>query len=167
MDHRYQLIRFQTLRHYCRHLASNVYHHPNYNRHLLAPNHYFAASIPSFMKKKVHSKPSTQFHHPICRLVFDVQEVLSRLTDIDAFRRHDEGMSASSGSKGVCGVCGHANNEHNSYTCEARGCRKKFKVCQTGSHQDARNGTYVLCKGCPDHPYECSMFDAQNIQRLF
>jgi hypothetical protein len=75
-------------------------------------------------------------------------------------------MSASSGTKGFCSVCGHANNEHNSYTCEAKSCRKKFKVCQTGSHPGETQGAYVLCKACPDHPYECSYVDITTIRRL-
>ncbi|KAH7008747.1 hypothetical protein EDB80DRAFT_447168 [Ilyonectria destructans] len=77
-------------------------------------------------------------------------------------------MSASSGAKGWCSICSHPNNEHNSYTCEARGCRKKFKVCQTGSHDEwgAQEGVYVLCKACPDHPYSCSYVDIMNILRL-
>jgi hypothetical protein len=77
-----------------------------------------------------------------------------------------EDMSASSGAKGVCTKCDHVNNEHNTYTCEAAGCRKKFKVCQTGSHTGTISGTYVLCKACPDHPYSCSMVDIHNIKRL-
>jgi hypothetical protein len=117
--------------------------------------------------KSVYSKQICQLHHLTCRLVFNVYDGGPRLMDTDAFRRHNEGMSASSGSKGVCSVCSHANNEHNSYTCEAQDCRKRFKVCQTGSHQDAGNGAYVLCKGCPDHPYSCTMFDVQNIKRLY
>jgi hypothetical protein len=77
-----------------------------------------------------------------------------------------EDMSASSGAKGVCTKCDHVNNEHNTYTCEAAGCRKKFKVCQTGSHTGTTSGTYVLCKACPDHPYSCSMVDIHHIKRL-
>ncbi|KAK4119393.1 hypothetical protein N657DRAFT_581818 [Parathielavia appendiculata] len=76
-------------------------------------------------------------------------------------------MSASSGVDGWCNVCSHANNEHNYYTCEAKGCRKKFKVCQTGSHQEWEiEAGYVLCKWCRDHPYACSRVDAYNIKRL-
>lgn len=79
-----------------------------------------------------------------------------------------ETMSASSGSKGFCNVCSHANNEHNTYTCDVKGCRKKFKVCQTGSHMEwnAEDGAYVLCKACALHPYSCSNIDAYNIKRL-
>jgi hypothetical protein len=56
-----------------------------------------------------------------------------------------------------------AGYEHNSYVCEARGCRKRFKVCQTGSHTewDVQEGAYVLCKWCPNHPYACSNVDIQ------
>lgn len=75
-------------------------------------------------------------------------------------------MSASSGMKGWCDVCGHHNNEHNYHTCEAAQCRKKFKVCQVGDHEGTENGEYVLCKWCPDHPYECSMVDIMEIPRL-
>jgi len=79
--------------------------------------------------------------------------------------RIDE-MSASSGASKFCSVCKHANNEHNYYTYEASKCRKKFKVCQRGSHDGIASGAYVLCKACPDHPYECSNIDAYKIKRL-
>ncbi|KAF2686240.1 hypothetical protein K458DRAFT_299050, partial [Lentithecium fluviatile CBS 122367] len=72
-----------------------------------------------------------------------------------------------SGAKGWCNVCNHANNEHNSYTREAKDCRKKFKACQTGSHPgNAQEGAYVLCKACPDYPYSCSNVDIHSIKRL-
>ncbi|KAI0388308.1 hypothetical protein F5Y17DRAFT_453337 [Xylariaceae sp. FL0594] len=75
-------------------------------------------------------------------------------------------MSASSGASGFCKACNHTNNEHNYYTCEAQGCRKKFKVCQTGNHDSVDSGAYVLCKACPEHRYSCSSVDIYNITRL-
>ncbi|KAL4927729.1 uncharacterized protein BDV17DRAFT_116521 [Aspergillus undulatus] len=76
-------------------------------------------------------------------------------------------MSASSGQSGFCDICSHANNEHNYYTCTAQGCRKRFKICQTGSHQEFNiaGNIYVLCKWCPDHPYSCAL-DVNNMPRL-
>ncbi|KAH7115724.1 hypothetical protein EDB81DRAFT_919679 [Dactylonectria macrodidyma] len=57
-------------------------------------------------------------------------------------------MSASSGRNGWCDVCSHTNNEHNYYTCEARSYQKKFKVCQTGSHEEwgVSYSAYILYK---------------------
>lgn len=40
---------------------------------------------------------------------------------------HKTDMSASSGAKGVCSRCPHVNNEHNTYTCEAKGCKRNLK----------------------------------------
>lgn len=79
-----------------------------------------------------------------------------------------ETMSASSGSKGFCNVCSHANNEHNTYTCDVKGCRKKFKVCQTGSHVEwnVEEGVYVLCKACTLHPYSCHAHNICECVRL-
>ncbi|EFW13392.1 predicted protein [Coccidioides posadasii str. Silveira] len=54
-------------------------------------------------------------------------------------------MSASSGVNGWCDVCRHPNNEHNYYTCTATGCRKKFKICQTGSHVEFNMDMNMCC----------------------
>nr|KMM71103.1 hypothetical protein CPAG_07410 [Coccidioides posadasii RMSCC 3488] len=77
-------------------------------------------------------------------------------------------MSASSGVNGWCDVCRHPNNEHNYYTCTATGCRKKFKICQTGSHVEFNitGHEYVLCKWCPNHPYS-SPYNVTDMPRLY
>jgi hypothetical protein len=61
-------------------------------------------------------------------------------------------MSASSGVDGFCtnSSCGHANNEHNYYTCKEYKCRKKWKICQTMSHDNSSK--YAICKKCTAHP---------------
>lgn len=72
-------------------------------------------------------------------------------------------MSASSGLKGFCEVCEHANNEHRKWKCTAKGCKKKWMVCQTGAgHQEwgmkGGNATeYVVCVRCDDHLYNCEI----------
>lgn len=91
--------------------------------------------------------------------------------DCDAYKPKSsvvETISASSGSKRFYNVYSHANNEHNTYTYDVKGCRKKFKVCQTGSHIElnVEEGAYVLYKACALHPYSCSNIDAYNIKRL-
>lgn len=61
-------------------------------------------------------------------------------------------MTASSGQTGTCNNknCGHWNNEHNRYTCKEQGCRKQWKICQTGDH--GFTGKYAICSKCSDHP---------------
>jgi hypothetical protein len=60
-------------------------------------------------------------------------------------------MSASSGLTGFCknSECKHANNEHNKFTCKEQGCRKQWKICQTGSHTTTK---YAICAKCTAHP---------------
>lgn len=45
--------------------------------------------------------------------------------------------------------CKHANNEHNKYKCKETGCRKRWKICQTGSHSTTK---WATCAKCEDHP---------------
>ncbi|KAL4990931.1 hypothetical protein BDW68DRAFT_185413 [Aspergillus falconensis] len=68
-------------------------------------------------------------------------------------------MSASSGQSRFCSICSHANSDHNHYTYTAGGCRKCFKICQTGSHEglNITGNIYVLCGWCLDHPYSCAV----------
>ena len=64
-------------------------------------------------------------------------------------------MMASSGQTGACknSLCKHFNNEHNTYKCKAKGCRKRWKICQTGVHDTVpESGKYVICGKCHDHP---------------
>ncbi|QSS56810.1 hypothetical protein I7I53_05124 [Histoplasma capsulatum var. duboisii H88] len=77
-------------------------------------------------------------------------------------------MSASSGVSGWCDFCQHLNNEHTYYTGTATGCRKKFKICQTGSHAEfgITGHEYVLCKWCPNHPYS-SPYNVTDMPRLY
>jgi hypothetical protein len=42
-----------------------------------------------------------------------------------------------------------ANNEHKVHQCKAYGCRKKWKICQTGAHGTE---SYAICQKCPGHP---------------
>ena len=64
----------------------------------------------------------------------------------------DQRMTASSGQTGTCRNkhCKHYNNEHNTLNCLAPGCKKTWKVCQTGDH--GGDGGYAWCRTCEDHP---------------
>ena len=60
-------------------------------------------------------------------------------------------MTTSSGLPGSCknSKCKHLNNEHNTYKCREHGCRRQWKICQTGSHETT---FYAICAKCHDHP---------------
>ncbi|KGO71383.1 hypothetical protein PITC_021520 [Penicillium italicum] len=61
-------------------------------------------------------------------------------------------MTASSGQAGSCrnAKCNHWNDAHNRYTCKEAGCRKQWKICQTGDH--GISGKWAICSKCEAHP---------------
>ena len=78
-------------------------------------------------------------------------------------------MSASSGLKGECVVCKHMNNEHNEYKCTVKGCKKKWRLCQAGGHQEFGEDSdfkYVICVKCDSHPYNCDYGDVSEYKYI-